>query len=106
MGVAAKMFLGGVGGMVIVGGALFSMVSASNASIMAGSRVALSMAQLGHLPKKVGAVDKIDYYIRGDYVGYSIDRERDQKLRGQLTERQVATVERKARRVIDQFYAS
>ena len=56
--------------------------------------------------KKGGAVDKIDYYIRGDYVGHSIDPERDQKLRGLLTERQVATVERKARRVIDQFYAS
>jgi amino acid transporter/nucleotide-binding universal stress UspA family protein len=57
MGVAAKRFLGPVGGMVIVGGALFSMISASNASIMAGSRVALSMSHLGHLPREIGAVD-------------------------------------------------
>ncbi|RMG11129.1 MAG: amino acid permease [Planctomycetota bacterium] len=58
MGVAAREFLGGIGGMVIVGGALFSMISASNASIMAGSRVALSMSQLGHLPKEVGTVNE------------------------------------------------
>ncbi|MGI8494458.1 MAG: amino acid permease, partial [Pyrinomonadaceae bacterium] len=38
MGRAAELFLGGIGGMVIVGGGLFSMVSATNASIMAGSR--------------------------------------------------------------------
>ncbi len=56
MGVAAEKFLGPIGGMVIVGGALFSMVSASNASIMAGSRVTMSMSQLGHLPKRVGSV--------------------------------------------------
>ena len=51
MGVAARAFLGPVGGAVIVGGALFSMISASNASILAGSRVALSMSQLRHLPR-------------------------------------------------------
>ena len=56
MGVAARRFLGPVGGMVIVGGALFSMISASNASILAGSRVALSMSRLGHLPAVVGMV--------------------------------------------------
>ncbi len=56
MGVAARAFLGPVGGMVIVGGALFSMISASNASILAGSRVALSMSRLGHLPQLVGLV--------------------------------------------------
>ena len=50
MGVAAVQFLGPVGGMVIVAGALFSMISASNASIMAGSRVTLSMSRMGHLP--------------------------------------------------------
>ena len=33
MGEAAKLFLGPIGGLVIVGGALFSMISASNASI-------------------------------------------------------------------------
>ena len=57
MGTAAKRFLGPIGGMVVVGGALFSMVSASNASILAGSRVALSMSQLGHLPREFGAVN-------------------------------------------------
>ncbi len=56
MGVAARAFLGPVGGAVIVGGALFSMISASNASIMAGSRVALSMSRLRHLPRVFGRV--------------------------------------------------
>lgn len=56
MGVAARAFLGPVGGAVIVGGALFSMISASNASILAGSRVALAMSRLGHLPRLVGFV--------------------------------------------------
>ncbi len=51
MGRAAELFLGGIGGMVIVGGGLFSMVSATNASIMAGSRVSFAMSQLGHLPE-------------------------------------------------------
>ena len=51
MGVAARAFLGPVGGAVIVGGAIFSMISASNASIMAGSRVALSMSHRRHLPR-------------------------------------------------------
>jgi amino acid transporter len=57
MGTAAVEFLGPIGGMVIVGGALFSMVSASNASILAGSRVALSMSRLGHLPKEFGSIN-------------------------------------------------
>ena len=56
MGVAARAFLGPVGGAVIVGGAIFSMISASNASIMAGSRVALSMSQLRHLPRFFGRI--------------------------------------------------
>lgn len=58
MGTAATAFLGPIGGMVIVGGALFSMISASNASIMAGSRVALSMSQLGHLPREIGSINE------------------------------------------------
>lgn len=57
MGEAAKKFLGNIGGYVIIAGAIFSMISASNASIMAGSRVMLSMSQLGHLPKKVGKIN-------------------------------------------------
>ena len=58
MGEAAKKFLGYVGGYVIIAGAIFSMVSASNASIMAGSRVLLSMSNLGHLPEEVGTINK------------------------------------------------
>ncbi len=57
MGSAAVKFLGSIGGMVIIGGALFSMISASNASIMAGSRVALAMSQLGHLPREIGSIN-------------------------------------------------
>ncbi len=57
MGTAARIFLGPVGGAVIVGGALFSMISASNASIMAVSRVAMAMSQDGHLPRDIGRVD-------------------------------------------------
>jgi APA family basic amino acid/polyamine antiporter len=57
MGMAAKKFLGSVGGFVIVGGALFSMISASNASIMAGSRVMLAMSRRGHFPAGFGAVN-------------------------------------------------
>lgn len=58
MGEAAKKFLGGVGGYVIIAGAIFSMISASNASIMAGSRVTLSMSHLGHLPKEIGIINE------------------------------------------------
>lgn len=58
MGEAAQKFLGSVGGYVIIGGAIFSMISASNASIMAGSRVVLSMSQLGHFPPELGIINK------------------------------------------------
>lgn len=58
MGEAAIKFLGEYGGYVIIAGAIFSMVSASNASIMAGSRVILSMSQLGHLPKGIGKINQ------------------------------------------------
>lgn len=57
MGVAAERFLGPIGGMVIVAGGLFSMISASNASIMAGSRVALSMSRLRHFPAMFGTIN-------------------------------------------------
>lgn len=59
MGRAAELFLGGIGGMVIVAGGLFSMVSATNASIMAGSRVSFAMSQLGHLPKVFSKINQI-----------------------------------------------
>ena len=57
MGVAARQFLGSAGGMVVVAGAMFSMLSASNASIMAGSRVTLSMSQMNHLPSEFGTIN-------------------------------------------------
>lgn len=57
MGEAAKKFLGYIGGYVIIAGAIFSMISASNASIMAGSRVILAMSQLGHMPQEVGIIN-------------------------------------------------
>ncbi len=57
MGAAAQKFLGYIGGYIIIAGAVFSMISASNASIMAGSRVILSMSQLKHLPKEIGLIN-------------------------------------------------
>jgi amino acid transporter/nucleotide-binding universal stress UspA family protein len=57
MGAAAQKFLGYIGGYVIIAGAIFSMISASNASIMAGSRVLLSMSQLQHMPKEIGMIN-------------------------------------------------
>ena len=57
MGNVAKTLLGPVGGMVIVLGSLFSMISASNASILASSRIVLSMSQLGQLPEGLGAIN-------------------------------------------------
>ena len=58
MGKAAELYLGGIGGAVIVGGGLFSMVSATNASIMAGSRVSFAMSQLGHLPRVFSSINQ------------------------------------------------
>ena len=51
MGLAAQYYLGNVGFYVIIVGALFSMLSAANATIMAGSRVKLAMARRNHLPR-------------------------------------------------------
>ena len=51
MGYAAQYYLGPIGFNVIIVGALFSMLSAANATIMAGSRVKLSMARRNHLPR-------------------------------------------------------
>jgi basic amino acid/polyamine antiporter, APA family len=74
MGKAAEMFLGVVGGKVIVAGALASMISAANASIMAGSRVVLTMSQLGHMPSVVGAISKKAKtpYVAVLLVGFAI----------------------------------
>jgi amino acid transporter len=54
MGYAARFFLRlpyNAGFYVIIVGALFSMLSAANATIMAGSRVKLAMARRNHLPR-------------------------------------------------------
>ena len=51
MGLAAEFYLGGIGFYIIIVGALFSMLSAANATIMAGSRVKLAMARRDHLPR-------------------------------------------------------
>lgn len=58
MGRAASQFLGWIGGLVIVAGGLFSMISATNASIMAGSRVSFAMSRFGHLPEVISRVNK------------------------------------------------
>ncbi|RBI58496.1 universal stress protein UspA [halophilic archaeon] len=52
MGRAAQYYLGDIGFYVIIVGALFSMLSAANATILAGSRVKLAMARRNHLPKQ------------------------------------------------------
>ena len=50
MAYAAQYYLGNIGFYVIIVGALFSMLSAANATILAGSRVKLALARRGHLP--------------------------------------------------------
>ncbi|MFB6101307.1 MAG: amino acid permease [Haloplanus sp.] len=52
MGYAASFYLGNVGFYVIIVGALFSMLSAANATILAGSRVKLAMSRRDHLPDR------------------------------------------------------
>ncbi|MFC4359695.1 amino acid permease [Halobium salinum] len=50
MAYAAQYYLGNVGFYIIIVGALFSMLSAANATILAGSRVNLALSRRGHLP--------------------------------------------------------
>ncbi|MFB6133306.1 MAG: amino acid permease [Halanaeroarchaeum sp.] len=50
MGYAASFYLGNVGFYVIIVGALFSMLAAANATVLAGSRVKLAMSRRDHLP--------------------------------------------------------
>jgi amino acid transporter len=52
MGYAASYYLGDIGFYVIIVGALFSMLSAANATILAGSRVKLAMSRRNHLPER------------------------------------------------------
>jgi len=53
---AAQYYLGDVGFYVFVVGALLSMISATNATILAGSRVKLAMAERGQLPDPVARI--------------------------------------------------
>jgi amino acid transporter/nucleotide-binding universal stress UspA family protein len=50
MGLAAQFYLGRIGFFLIIAGALVSMLSAANATILAGSRVKMALARNGHLP--------------------------------------------------------
>ncbi|MFB6138411.1 MAG: amino acid permease [Halobacteriaceae archaeon] len=56
MGYAASYYLGDVGFYVIIVGALFSMLSAANATVLAGSRVKLAMSRRDHLPDRFEAL--------------------------------------------------
>ncbi|MFB6153112.1 MAG: amino acid permease [Halodesulfurarchaeum sp.] len=56
MAYAASFYLGDVGFYVIIVGALFSMLSAANATILAGSRVKLAMSRRDHLPGRFEAL--------------------------------------------------
>jgi len=52
MGYAASFYLGDVGFYIIIVGALISMLSAANATVLAGSRVKLAMSRRDHLPDR------------------------------------------------------
>jgi len=69
MGDAAMQFLGPIGMKVIVAGALFSMVAAANATILAGSRVLLSMSRDGHLPDSLRVIHA---EFKTPYIGVGV----------------------------------
>ena len=52
MALAAQYYLGNIGFYVVIVGALFSMLSAANATVLAGSRVKLALARRNHLPSQ------------------------------------------------------
>ncbi|WP_267639951.1 amino acid permease [Haloarchaeobius amylolyticus] len=56
MGTVAKAFIGPIGQWVIVAGAVFSMISASNASILAGSGIGYLMGRRGQAPRDLSRV--------------------------------------------------
>jgi len=56
MGKVAAAFLGPFGQLLIVAGAVFSMVSASNASILAASGIGSLMGRQGHAPRKFSRI--------------------------------------------------
>jgi len=60
MGTVAVSFLGPWGQLLIVAGAVFSMVSASNASILAASGIGSLMIRQGHAPRRFARIHR-DY---------------------------------------------
>ncbi|MFB6353169.1 MAG: amino acid permease [Halobacteriales archaeon] len=56
MGTVAASFLGSWGQLLIVAGAVFSMVSASNASILAASGIGSLMGRQGHAPRRFARI--------------------------------------------------
>ncbi|MFB6196495.1 MAG: amino acid permease [Haloplanus sp.] len=60
MGSVAASFLGPWGQLLIVAGAVFSMVSASNASMLAASGIGSLMGQQGHAPRRFARIHR-DY---------------------------------------------
>lgn len=52
MGYAASFYLGNIGFYIIIVGTLFSMLSAANATVLAGSCVKLAMSRRDHLPSQ------------------------------------------------------
>ncbi|ELY81745.1 amino acid permease-associated region [Natrinema pellirubrum DSM 15624] len=54
---AAQYYLGDAGFYVFIVGALLSMISAANATVLAGSRVKLAMARRDHLPERVQRIN-------------------------------------------------
>ncbi|WP_436930791.1 amino acid permease [Halosimplex halobium] len=60
MGTVAASFLGPWGQLLIVAGAVFSMVSASNASILAASGIGSLMGRQGHAPRRFARIHR-DY---------------------------------------------
>ncbi len=59
MGRVAASFLGDVGRSLIVAGAIFSMVSASNASILAASSIGSLMGQRGQAPRRFSRIHTV-----------------------------------------------
>jgi len=55
---AAQFYLGPAGFYIFIGGALLSMLSAANATVLAGSRVKLAMAERDHLPDSLEQIDE------------------------------------------------
>jgi amino acid transporter/nucleotide-binding universal stress UspA family protein len=59
MGTVANAFLGNVGMALIVAGAIFSMISASNASVLAASSIGSLMGRQGQAPRRFSRIHPI-----------------------------------------------